>query len=541
MAEVDLFLVFVPLIEGEVDDPGELELIAVDQIELFARPRAGGAGKGGEFLRVACSEETGIAVLKAKLGADRLGALRADILGDGTGALKAFAFLAPEDIAEPRLALALCPGIHAVAEGSGAASLCRNGPHFGLLVIGENVGENLEARATEVLGDVFHLDGVAQIRLVGTVFAHRLVIGNAREDVRHRLAIGELFEDAAHDRFHGLEHVLLLDEAHFEVKLVEFARQAVGARVLVAEAGRDLEITVEARHHDQLLVDLRRLRQGVELALVKTRRHEEVARALGRGGRQDRRRIFGKARLAHGAAHLGDDLRALDDVLVQSVAAQVEEAVFEANVFRIIRLAKHRQRQFLRLGKHFDRAGENLHLTGRQVLVDRLVCACLHLAIDTDHPFATNAFSRLERRRIGIGDDLRHAVMIAQIDEQEAAMVAHAMHPAGQAHIRAHVGFSEFGAGMAAIAMHGHIIRVLEFVLGRGRNRPGRSARKAHERYDLSRCGTGSARDRLHRQAFSPGTSARVSSVSVHQSPSASISGTRSSPALVRSYSTRSG
>jgi hypothetical protein len=36
----------------------------------------------------------------------------------------------------------------------------------------------------------------------------------------------------------------------------------------------------------------------------------------------------------------------------------------------------------------------------------------------------------LEGGRIRVGDDLGHAVMVAQVDEQHAAMVAHAVHPA---------------------------------------------------------------------------------------------------------------
>ena len=63
-----------------------------------------------------------------------------------------------------------------------------------------------------------------------------------------------------------VEDVFLRDEAHLEVELVELARQTVGARILVAEAGRDLEIAVEAGDHQELLVLLRSLRQGVELA-----------------------------------------------------------------------------------------------------------------------------------------------------------------------------------------------------------------------------------------------------------------------------------
>ena len=55
------------------------------------------------------------------------------------------------------------------------------------------------------------------------------------------------------------------DERRLDVDLREL-RLAVGAQILVAEAARDLEVAVEAGHHEQLLVDLRRLRQRVELA-----------------------------------------------------------------------------------------------------------------------------------------------------------------------------------------------------------------------------------------------------------------------------------
>src|SRR3546814_16341971 len=69
------------------------------------------------------------------------------------------------------------------------------------------------------------------------------------------------------------------DLAHLEVELVEFARQPIGARVFVAETRRDLEIAVEARDHQQLLVLLWRLRQRIELARMDTARHQEIARS----------------------------------------------------------------------------------------------------------------------------------------------------------------------------------------------------------------------------------------------------------------------
>ena len=70
-------------------------------------------------------------------------------------------------------------------------------------------------------------------------------------------------------------------ERHLDVDLRELGL-AVGAQVLVAEAPHDLEVAVEARDHQELLVELRRLRQRVELARVDAAGHEVVARALGR-------------------------------------------------------------------------------------------------------------------------------------------------------------------------------------------------------------------------------------------------------------------
>ena len=126
---------------------------------------------------------------------------------------------------------------------------------------------------------------------------------------RHRQTAAEFLEDAAQHRLHRVEHVVLRHEAHLDVELVELAGRPVGAGVLVAEAGGDLEIAVEARHHDQLLELLRRLRQRIELAGMDAARHQEVARALGRGRREDRRLEFEEALVLHAAAQRVDDRR----------------------------------------------------------------------------------------------------------------------------------------------------------------------------------------------------------------------------------------
>ena len=449
-----LFLV-VPFIHREIDDPGELELVFPSVVRLQLGPDhvARLARDGCELARVAGEEERGVAGLEAKLDAQRLGALGADVFRQRAGALKRAAFLAPEDIPHPRQPFLLRPGIHPVAERAGAAA--GGGDGADLAAARDDLGEDLEARVAEVVGDDLHLDRVAQVGLVGAVFQQRLGVGDAREFLRHRPPAAELLEHAPHHRFDHLKHVLLLDEAHLHVELVELARRAVGAGVFVAETGRDLEIAVEARDHRQLLELLRRLRQGVEFSGVQARGHEEVARALGAGRGQDRGLIFGKALFGHAAAQGRDHLRAQHDVAVQGLAAQVEEAVFQPHVLGIVRLAEHRDGQLLGLRQHGDRLRIDLDLAGLKPGVDQPGVARLDRSIDADHPLGAHRLRILEGGAVGVGDDLSHAVMVAQVDEQQAAVIAHAQHPARQADGRARVGRAKGGAGVAAVGVHG--------------------------------------------------------------------------------------
>ena len=73
---------------------------------------------------------------------------------------------------------------------------------------------------------------------------------------RHIAPIGELLEHTGEDRLDSVEDVLLGDEAHLEIELIELTRRAVGAAVLVAKTGRDLEVAIEAGDHQELLESL---------------------------------------------------------------------------------------------------------------------------------------------------------------------------------------------------------------------------------------------------------------------------------------------
>ena len=79
-----------------------------------------------------------------------------------------------------------------------------------------------------------------------------------------------------------------------------------------------------------------------------------------------------------------------------------------------------------------------------------------HLAVDPHHPLRAQLLGVLEGRRIRIDHALGQAVMVAQIDEQQPAMVADAMAPAGQAGGLVDIALAERAAGVGPVAVHGH-------------------------------------------------------------------------------------
>ena len=114
--EVDLAGLVVLLVDREVDDPSESEAVCLGQAQLGTDHVARLARHALEARGLAAEEEGGVTDVEPKLLADRLGALRADVLGERAGGLDALALVAPEDIAHAGQTLFLRECVHPVAE-----------------------------------------------------------------------------------------------------------------------------------------------------------------------------------------------------------------------------------------------------------------------------------------------------------------------------------------------------------------------------------------------------------------------------------------
>jgi hypothetical protein len=147
---------------------------------------------------------------------------------------------------------------------------------------------------------------------------------------------------------HGLdrrEDLVLRDERHLDIQLIELSRRPVGAGVFVSKARGDLEVAVETGHHQELLELLGRLGQGIELPGMDAARYKVIAGAFGGARRENRRLKLQKALLLHATPDAGDHARAEHDVPVDLFAAQIEEPVPEALLFRDVVGSRNLERQ----------------------------------------------------------------------------------------------------------------------------------------------------------------------------------------------------
>ena len=138
------------------------------------------------------------------------------------------------------------------------------------------------------------------------------------------------------------------------------------------------------------------------------------------------------------------------------LAAQIEETVAKPDILGIVGIAEYRQRQFGRPGPStsisldidLDRAGRQLGILGAVRRGRRTLPSTR-----TTHS-ERKVSATLKAGLSGSATHLGQAIMIAQIDEQHAAMVADAMAPAGEADLAADVGLLEvrriYGCGSDA-------------------------------------------------------------------------------------------
>ena len=294
--------------------------------------------------------------------------------------------------------------------------------------------EDGEVALRHHVADVEKLQAEAQVGPVDAVLLHSLGIADDREGQRLDLLVRQ------HHPAQLDEHLLddgadvgRIDKAHFQVELRELGL-AVGAQVLVAETACDLEVALDAGDHEQLLELLRALRQRIELAGLQAAGHDKVARAFGRALEQNRRLDLQEVAVGEVLANETDDLVAQHQILRHARPADVEIAVLEPqHLVDLIGRARNVEGRVL--GRVEDRhlVGDHLDVAGGEIGVAQTFGARRHLALDLHDELAARLRRNVVRRSlVAVDGDLRQSKAVAQVDEDERAVVAAAVDPAGQ-------------------------------------------------------------------------------------------------------------
>ena len=248
--------------------------------------------------------------------------------------------------------------------------------------LGDRGARDRELRVAEHIARVEDLQFVPKIGPVRAVAFHGIRIAHTSERCGNLKS--SLAPQCGDQALGKGDDIVLVNERGFDIDLCEF-RLAVDAQVFVAEAPRDLEVAIEPRHHEQLLIQLRRLRQRVELARMNPARHQVVPRALRRGFGENRSLHFEKAAIAQEFPRRLHQPMSQDNVLLQLRAAQIQVTVAQPQLLSGKRLAahpRHGNRWGHRWADDLEALRPDLDVARWKLMVPHLGRACDDFAFD---------------------------------------------------------------------------------------------------------------------------------------------------------------
>ena len=146
------------------------------------------------------------------------------------------------------------------------------------------------------------------------------------------------------------------------------------------------------------------------------------------------------------------------EVGLHARAAQVEIAVFEPHVFIDVVIGGHDERRRLGAREHLELRDRHFDRTGSEFGIFRAAGTALRAPAYAHDELVAQRFRYFERRGVGrIERDLRDPIAVAQIDEDQSAVIAAAVHPAGELDRPIDVVRAERSTGNAREFRMGHV------------------------------------------------------------------------------------
>src|SRR5690606_17031993 len=133
---------------------------------------------------------------------------------------------------------------------------------------------------------------------------------------------------------------------------------------------------------------------------------------------------------------------------------KVQEPVAQPLLFGDVLRAGYLEWQRIGNRQDIDPVDLDFHRPGRQGGIDVLVAAGDNAAVHGDDTLVTQGLGRAERRRSWRNHALRDAEVIAQVDEQQVAVIPFAVDPARQSDLLVDVFGTQHLTGVRTVRVH---------------------------------------------------------------------------------------
>ena len=189
--------------------------------------------------------------------------------------------------------------------------------------------------------------------------------------------------------------------------------------------------------------------------MLKPARDEIVSRAFRRGFCQDRRFNFPEPLRVHVIADSHCDAMAHAKRFLHLRAAQIQISIFQTQLFRGSELVFDRKWSCFGFAEDPKLAHDDFDFARFQIWVLEPFAAHTNAPAHGDHELRSQRLRSAVKVRVvfGIKNDLADPVAIAQIDEDQLAMIAPAIDPAHQQNVLSLVRSSQGAACMSLLQM----------------------------------------------------------------------------------------
>ena len=275
-----------------------------------------------------------------------------------------------------------------------------------------------------------------------------------------------LAPDGGEGLLHEQEQRVSIGEGRLHVELGDLL-DAIGAKILVPEADRNLVVAVESGDHQQLLEQLRALRKREERALVEPARDDEVPGTL--GGRLVEQgclnvEVAGRFHLpADDPHHLPSEADGALELLAPEIQPAIAKSEGLVDVL-LVELEGERGR-----ARHDpERRDLDLDGSGREVGIDRVGGAGRDLALRLEDELVADLLCELRGLRsvLRVDHELCDAAAVAQVDENEATVIASASDPSGKGGARSNVLLAKLAAHLVSPAHADSLPTTSAWVIG---------------------------------------------------------------------------